>query len=1754
MDAILAQVELSQEQLSLQEMILNNCNTIMDLSNMFFDTNWEITQVAFASECIREWIKKYKWPQCDEVYLRDNPGEVLDAVRKNHEDVAQEIQALTRLYVTFNGVLITQETISRLLRNNTFNASLDNVYIVKLIDIILKNYQHSESRMHTGEIRKAVSVWISRLAPSIKVNTAFKTIAINLLQWWTSLLPHKSSLNKQVSKSLKASSQINEKFYLKFKNTLHWIIKIHLESQFVNTFSERTLASLQAICNEKIHPTVFAIFRNLIPMLVQNSKIPEIIEIMFSKEDSNKKMELLTNSEEYYKLTIAYRSCISDVLLYSLIRLEAQSESIDESRSELSVPSYFNRVTGRDMLNLIVLLRQDALTWSCVIPWYHLEKTAVNHELIKGNESSKWTLLNKFVTLVSDQVMDMHDLIENQMITVEYVNQITFSPLILGNTFNCLGVQNSYLMVKKNQSFIDQSKKEIVILNGVVQLMFNNEEWLVHLIKYVESNWKFLTINDLNTMFQLPSKQESNLSSLPLDIIQSYHWFNELRSSKMFMCIWNSSVTPQYQKILEISRSWKQLCKDLISDEITFGIVEQFQTYLSVPSELGLLLKTANGFSENPGSECSVWSIQNIDDNLLKTIHQKVLDLMHLSKVYKLQTNIQSILSSMQVFSSIKAISETNWKKNQLRIMNELLSPLNWDSIQMLDLTKYTKYSSQFHPCLLKLDPVLIELVSNSLDIFRWLREMRNDADFTSGIEMAMSKSEMECPPELWKEEAGKLGRPDEEKLSMISSVRSYLYGIIYRTVEKFDSYEEVITVLSNLRESDSRQLITSLNTCNEFSFPLKELLNSGSDDTPEQLTQLFIANRCATWICSNNPKDISFLKSYRKIPDSEFGVQLWLQWIVARKEQAPVIKILNLSELMDFQSSIVLSKTDDRSALTQSQIEKFITQFNWMKELYNNINILYKNGNFDYQDFSVKIPIDTDPNMIRNEALGTKQNLDTWIIDVEKMKEIHYYLNFFSIKQLWNLVKCLKHECNDEDSVNIFKYLIQMVQPRQCFDMNIVVKFIEIVKHEWSATYQDNMSKCDILNLLGTSLQVAIEQLPITQRLINNADICDDNTLTTGVHLIASNTTAGVTDQILSVYYAHGYLPESEYIYMCKKSTIWEELDNIINRWKKSHLYNRTNRLYCIGSTHVLNFELQHKLVSKLKTFEGQCKNPLLLVSCGIENQYLVSQYSHKQVNFKSLSQEVLGNIGDIISENYSQGIHVYSSMSAGTGKTFQIRSKANKFKFRYIHFPIYNTLNITERIINKTNEFSKNNEKILLHIDLADSVPEDINSFLFDLVYLGNVIDPINGYYYCWNPELTCICIEVACGKLLQRLRICELLQHEIVRVSNKTLCVSHDELIAGMGEEFDSPRYDGTRLQKEADGERPANAYQRLQYVCSGLILMQKNGGKFPYVFENINELKLEPEQCFQLLMESAKLDVTKPSLWCMWNFINMFYFQLRDMHYPNSPINCACIPDPERGADVNLKERIKGEVVQFLIRTAREFATRQIRKEDPEKIVGLYITGLSRAEWNGFWERTEFDNDNQPCFHYKNNFYVYYRSVEKRWVIDDVLEPEGASFSSSTSADINSEWKTCCTWERDNTIRVKKVHNAQGYQNQGLLITGPPNKQGSIGETEYGEYVRLPQYDDITDRPHYYKIIDEKRRRHIFWSDRENVWQICPVCNNDEGAYGLSTTADIEGTWRFMPPDKKENNANFKFVTLMEKRNNTYRNQNLKTFQK
>ena len=391
---------------------------------------------------------------------------------------------------------------------------------------------------------------------------------------------------------------------------------------------------------------------------------------------------------------------------------------------------------------------------------------------------------------------------------------------------------------------------------------------------------------------------------------------------------------------------------------------------------------------------------------------------------------------------------------------------------------------------------------------------------------------------------------------------------------------------------------------------------------------------------------------------------------------------------------------------------------------------------------------------------------------------------------------------------------------------------------------------------------------------------------------------------------------------------------------------------------------------------------------------------------------------------------------------------------------------------------------------------------------------------------------------------------------------------------------------------------NAFVRLRYVCVALNLLERLKGSFPHRYREKDGKKLlktpnwvfnkkmypylpkekagplillDGARCFDLLISHSGLQ-NNPSLWCIWSFVNVLYWQLRDMHHTESPINNACMPDPSqrlnsKNNDGGEKGKIKGEMLCFIIRTAREFATRQASKEKKaaSHIVAARVTGLGRLlqpkadETRQFgsleiWPRLPFDNDGEPVFRLPTGkLYLYYRSSKEVWVLDDSVSYSGSSVAESANKNVNSAF-TLSSGEPahtpSNVVNVTGVQhcsNPFAYNSEAIEISGcdllAPGSSAS--RSENGTYLRQVPQENINDRPLFKKEATNDVSARYFFVSSSKYWVCGNQCNEIDGVNFWSgvTSGTTSGppalkTFSYFPPYEKLNDMKVQLLTAAD----------------
>ncbi|CAE7421166.1 unnamed protein product, partial [Symbiodinium pilosum] len=170
----------------------------------------------------------------------------------------------------------------------------------------------------------------------------------------------------------------------------------------------------------------------------------------------------------------------------------------------------------------------------------------------------------------------------------------------------------------------------------------------------------------------------------------------------------------------------------------------------------------------------------------------------------------------------------------------------SWDATALKDHGPIGQLAAQIDARLLIHPEALMASMLKSFEMLQWLRKMPDDADYLVRIEVALNRSEMEVPNELWLADEG---RVDESKLSALTAVRTTLHDFIYRPKTRFPSLDLLLESLSALEHSSE---IAGLVDALEFAFsllePLSELLG-GKDAALARMLQMLKPTSCARWL-----------------------------------------------------------------------------------------------------------------------------------------------------------------------------------------------------------------------------------------------------------------------------------------------------------------------------------------------------------------------------------------------------------------------------------------------------------------------------------------------------------------------------------------------------------------------------------------------------------------------------------------------------------------------------------------------------------------------------------------------------------------------------------------------------------------------------------------------------------------------------------------------------------------------------------------
>ena len=111
--------------------------------------------------------------------------------------------------------------------------------------------------------------------------------------------------------------------------------------------------------------------------------------------------------------------------------------------------------------------------------------------------------------------------------------------------------------------------------------------------------------------------------------------------------------------------------------------------------------------------------------------------------------------------------------------------------------------------------------------------------------------------------------------------------------------------------------------------------------------------------------------------------------------------------------------------------------------------------------------------------------------------------------------------------------------------------------------------------------------------------------------------------------------------------------------------------------------------------------------------------------------------------------------------------------------------------------------------------------------------------------------------------------------------------------------------------------------------------------------------------------------------------------------------------------------------------------------PTVVSDMFTTGFQHQTCfnNIEWGREPADFDGRPVFKQLNSYdpyFCYFRKKWNTWVLDDIIDADGAVFAQSVGADINGTWSVSPAWEDDEAITVEDVVDPLGHEGKAIRI--------------------------------------------------------------------------------------------------------------------
>lgn len=603
--------------------------------------------------------------------------------------------------------------------------------------------------------------------------------------------------------------------------------------------------------------------------------------------------------------------------------------------------------------------------------------------------------------------------------------------------------------------------------------------------------------------------------------------------------------------------------------------------------------------------------------------------------------------------------------------------------------------------------------------LLAWLRTFSSDHDFRAALEMALGKTQTECPFELWVD-----GRVDESLLSTLADIRRLLHPYLYRREERFGSVQDALVPLARLGTPPSN-LEARLARLSALLQPLSDLIDPVGDPSTSQLMQLLIPARRARWLLDTA---------------AAAGERVQLRFFLPDATGREHERTRQLAELEEFHASILL-RTGRRSEQQAAATDKFVDMFAWVKVLHATLETLRDLGHPHYLAYRFEFELVVDAVNLQAEARALQQELTAWQDATHGLCDGHIVLNSFSGLQLQALLCALdvfypdsSAKTNPNPTANPLAHGTALTSAVEALlatwnapcaaDGRHVCALVAALEAAWrdsstpkahaaviafaAATQHAALPAphfpahlqtvvqltadagrrafCDVprppgaavLERLARVLQVGLDATQTRPRMrALPPDVLPPvplPPLASRVHNVCVDGFEAAAALCIVAFAAHGRMPEPRTCLVLCEGTTEADVAHFVARWAQSALLglqDAQSDLHCLMAVDG-SYRIHAAAATAIARWQAQATAPLLVLTGSEKQDYLASQLSYARSTVHPIALSDAQQCLQAMLNVWTAGATAFVSREAGAGKSFAIRHRARKDGRRYCYVPV--------------------------------------------------------------------------------------------------------------------------------------------------------------------------------------------------------------------------------------------------------------------------------------------------------------------------------------------------------------------------------------------------------------------------------------------------------------------------------------------------